>query len=202
MRDPASLILYFQQASYLGIALTLAMTGIIIPIPEEIALVSVGYIAAIGFHSIWLIIFFSIIGILAGDCCVFFLSRHGSPLLQGLMRRINEDTVIRYQKHMEHYAFLTIFLLKFAVGLRLLGIVLAGSLHVKPSKFILAEVAALSIYTPLFILLGYHFHETISSLIPDVYAIRHGIAIAVFVAMTLGITYLIHKKYFRASRPQ
>lgn len=186
---------YLTHASYLGIFFALAIAGYIVPLPEEAVLLLIGYLAASGFFNIKGAIIVGFLAILVGDCTVFILSRHGSPFVHRLINSVNKNLLEKCVDFMERHAWWTIFLLKFAVGLRFIGIILAGSLKVRPAVFFLAEVAALSIYVPLFMTAGYHFHDKFTALLTEVASIRHAISWLILGAGSVLIGVAIHRHF-------
>src|SRR3989338_3203231 len=132
MANTQFFINYIEHFSYLGIVAVGATVGYLVPIPEEIFLLLVGYIAGIGFYNIYLANLFAIIGILAGDNILFWLSRYGgSKIINRFKRRVDGHNVMKYKHMMKKHIGKTLFTLKFLVGLRLLSPFLAGSMKIK-----------------------------------------------------------------------
>ncbi|MFH1642140.1 MAG: hypothetical protein ABIC04_04530 [Nanoarchaeota archaeon] len=75
MINPNSLTNYLEHFTYVGIFLVLTFVGYIIPIPEEIILISIGYITALGFTKLYLVILLSIIAVVMGDSLLFYFGR-------------------------------------------------------------------------------------------------------------------------------
>jgi len=71
MIDYQFFINYAEQLSYLGIFILLAAVGFIITVPEEILLLSVGYLSALGFSNVYIATAVGIMGVLTGDSFLF-----------------------------------------------------------------------------------------------------------------------------------
>ncbi|WP_319508399.1 DedA family protein [uncultured Methanolobus sp.] len=190
-----SLVPYLEHLSYVGIFITLALLGHFIPLPEEVLLLTVGYIVSLGFGNLWIVITVSLVAGVFGDFLLYWLSKHGNKLLLHLDRTADKKKITRYENLMQDHGGKTIFTLRLIVGLRVLGPVVAGSAKVSWRKFVLYDLLALSIYFPTLILIGYHFHNNLRNLVSDVSILSH---IIFFVVVGLfGIVISIHykKKY-------
>lgn len=141
-----------------------ATVGYLIPFPEEIFLLVVGYIAGTGVYNIYLATLFALLGVLSGDNVLFFLSKYkASKLVDKLQKRLDKHKIMKYRHLMKKHIGKTIFTLKFIVGLRIFSPFLAGSMRVKWSVFQFYNFLAVAIYIPILVFLGYHFHNKIDN---------------------------------------
>ena len=135
MIDLQSFILsYVNSFSYFGLFLLMAVIALI-PIPEEIVLLLVGYFAGLGFAEIDKILLASILGVVAGDNLVYFLSRYGRRYFSKIKKKIVLKKFLKYEGLMKEHSGKTIFLLRFIIGLRFLGPFMAGHLKIKWKTF-------------------------------------------------------------------
>lgn len=186
-----------ENLSYLGTFIVMVLAGHLVPVPEEILLLLIGYASGIGFSNVYIAFAVSSIGVIVGDSALFFLSRTGSKYVERLKKKISRSKLERYENLMRTHAGKTIFLSRFIITVRFFSPILAGSLGVKWRTFALADFPAVIIYVGVFIFLGYHFNSDIASLITEVKLARHIIFILLISVIGLLISYWAGKKFLR-----
>lgn len=196
MVSPQTLVDYSTHLSYLVIFLLPALGGHVVPIPEEIILLLAGYLAGVEVNNIYLTMIVAFLGVLAGDNVLFWLSRHGSHLVDRLKNKLPISAVTSFERHLQNHLGKTIFCGRFIIGLRFLSPVLAGSHRVPWRTFQFYNLLASLIYVPLLVFLGYYFHEQVTVLVIKVAAIRHLLMIVFGIILTLTITHLAKRVFF------
>ncbi len=195
--DAGTFIFLLEHFTYFGMFVFLALTGYIIPLPEEIFLLLAGYLAAIGFASLPVIILVCLAGVLFGDNIVFFLSRFGFKFIFNIERRIKGSIIERYTKIMKKHPGKAIFSMRFIPGLRFFAPVLAGSLRVKWKTFEFFDFLAAIIFVPILILIGYFFHEKISYLLGKAIVVKHIIFIVLLIIIGAIIMRYVIKHFLK-----
>lgn len=153
------LIQNLSHISNLGILIYFSSIGYIIPIPEEITLTILGYLAGIGKFNPWLVFAYSLAGVMIGDNVFYWLCyRHGKYLLQ-FKNKVNAEMWQKYENLMTNNIGKTLVILRFLVGFRFLGPVIAGSLRVKWRRFITYDLPIVACYLGAFIYLGVYFRR-------------------------------------------
>jgi len=76
MIDPNVALATLEQLSYGGIFLITFFSGYLIPVPEEIILLSIGYLSSVGSIHFGRAMLVSLLAIFASDCTLFYLVRH------------------------------------------------------------------------------------------------------------------------------
>ena len=199
MTDPSATIATLEQLSYGGIFLITFFSGYIIPVPEEIVLLSVGYLSSVGVIHLGPAVIVSLLAIFASDCVLFYLAWHHNRYTERLKARLEQSWLAKSRLCSREHISRTIFLLRFVIGFRFVGPVLAGSLHTRWLTFILADLSALLISVPIFIFLGFHFNASFVSLVTRVEATRHLIFIVVMIIISLLIARFVHRKLRRST---
>ena len=195
MAGPQFFINYLEEFSYIGIFILFALAGYLIPIPEEILLLLIGYIAGFGIFNIYIASGVALLSIFAGDNIIFWISKYkGIKIINLLRNKLSMKNVTRYSKLMKNHIGKTTFILRFTPGLRFLGPFLAGSMKVKWRNFLLYNLTAILIYVPLIIFLGYHFNNQLSNIIKGLAIARHFIFIFLLVVVGILISYIAKKK--------
>jgi len=189
-------ISYLEQFSYFGIFVMVALSGYIIPVPEEILLLLAGYIAALGFNNVYVALAAAILGILVGDNILFWLSRYkGSKLIDKLKHKIRKSELNKYRHLMKKHIGKTIFIARFIVGLRFFGPFLSGSMKIKWKTFQFYNLIAVLIYAPVIVFLGFHFHNRLALIITEVEIIRHFVFFLFLAVVGYLISSFINKKF-------
>ncbi len=174
-----------EHLSYIGIFLTLIFAGYVVFIPEEVILLSIGYLAAAGFIKLSIALPVTIIVLILGDYIVFRLARHNEGLGARLKKRVFSLRYIRnHRPILEKHIQLVVLVSRMAPFLRFVGPVLAGAMHVKPKIFLKYNLTGVIAYTPIITLAGYYGHQYFEELLSGFAEFKHFafIAIAVLVA--------------------
>jgi membrane protein DedA with SNARE-associated domain len=179
--------------SYWGIFGISFLANVVLPVPEEITLLALGYLAGTGHISIYYTIPIVIVGLLASDIVMYSLARAGNKFVGGIYNKFFAHRIETKQEWFEAHIEKVIFYSRFMVQLRFIGPFLAGHLKVPFRKFITYELAALVLYVPLFIWSGKYFHSRIVRVIDGVGILRNVILITlgIIVAISLLLNGLI-----------
>lgn len=160
---------WFEPGSYLGIVLFLALTGIGLPIPEEVAIVAAGVASrAQALH--WPYALLScMVGALLGDSLMYAIGRFfGARILKehpwwsGFLTPEREKTI---EDLIERHGIKAFFVARFLVGLRSPFYLTAGILRVKYRWFLFADFICASVVIGGFFGLAYLFGDRITGLI-------------------------------------
>ena len=196
------LINYSAHFIYAGLFLILFIAGVGLPIPEEITLITAGflvYLEIIQFYPTLITIF---IGVLFGDLVVYSIGRKwGQGILthRFLRRFFYESRLERVRQFFREHGNKTIFIARFISGLRVAAFLAAGSMGMKPSRVLMYDFLAALFYVPLLILLGYYFGGKIHLLTDVVSRIDLLIKIGLILLGLIGLVgYIVKKKLFDA----
>lgn len=171
MHIPQFLIDIIPGFPYLGIFIYLVLTNLT-PFPEELSLLLIGYAVATKATDFYLTALIAILGLLASDNIIYWLSRSGSKYIEKLAHKLGGDEIEEYERDIKKNIGKVVFILRFISSFRILGQFLAGSLKVKWLKFQFYDLLAILIYVPTLIFLGYRSHQKITSLIVQMETIR------------------------------
>ncbi len=193
--DPAALQ-YFESLSYFGIFFAIALSGHVIPMPEEVILLIVGFIAASGIVKLPLAILVSVIGILVADIGFYFLSAEGAKLAVHFKSKIKTDIFDWYASHMKERTFLVMFLSRFVPVLRVVSPLVAGAVRINPPRFILFSFLSALVYVPIIVLIGFFFQSKITPLISAAQTTRHFLFLGLLVVTGVAVALVAKKKFF------
>ena len=178
---------------YLGVAIVFFACGLGLPLPEELVLVTAGYVCFRGHADLEAMTAACAAAILLGDIVPFALGRWlGLPLLRLKPVRliITPRRLARFNRWFRRRGILVIFISRFVAGIRVVAFFTAGTLKMSWTKFLLIDLLGIALIVPLLVFAGYHFGGTIDQIIVEVQALERGILYTALGAATLiGIWY-------------
>ena len=172
--------------SYVHLTLTgiLLLCGLGLPIPEDISLISGGYMAHLGVvnvHTTFLVCFTAVLG---GDTLAFFLGRwFGRRVLAwGPAKRLfTARKQLRVRAYFRKFGSKVIFIGRFLPGLRFSIFFSAGTLHVRPMVFFVYDTLAALLSVPFLVYLAWAFGEHIDHVIAWARRSEYGILVLAIV---------------------
>ena len=193
-----SLIHHLQSLPALSVHLTLAgillLCGLGLPIPEDISLITAGYMAhrgIISVHTAFLVSFFAVLG---GDAIAFFIGRFfGRRFLawKPAQRIFSVRKQMRVRAYFRKYGSKVIFIGRFLPGLRFSIFVSAGTLCVRPAVFFVFDTLAALVSVPFLVYSAWHFGGRIDSVIAWARRSEYGmLALAAVAVVVIGIKVL------------
>jgi len=147
--------------SYVGIFGIAFLANIVVPVPEEVVILAIGYVAGTGSISFWITFPIVVAGALASDAIMFLLSRRNNPLVRGFYDKFFSKIFPIKQEFLEHHIRKVIFFSRFLVQLRFLGPFLAGQAKATWKKFLGYDIPALIIYVGVLMWAGHYFESRI-----------------------------------------
>ncbi|MDA1316262.1 MAG: DedA family protein [Acidobacteria bacterium] len=135
-------------------------------VSEDLALLTAGALVAQGEVNLPAAILACIAGIFGGDLLLYLAGRLGGRWLfrsSWVRPFVSKDAVVRAADWMGDNTFTVVFLSRFTPGLRLPVYVATGLLNRNFFKFALALLLAALVWTPLVVVSGALFGETMES---------------------------------------
>ena len=157
---------------YLGIFLLSIFVSYIIPMPEAIFLVFIGYLANIMGFDVGYVIMVSFAGAIIGDNVLYRLSYFGNKYVQHFNQKMRANKLIKYENLVIDNIGKAIYFLRLITGLRFLGPVVSGTLGARWRKFFPINFGATLLHTTFFITLGYVYHRRIFLMMTEVEIIK------------------------------
>jgi membrane protein DedA with SNARE-associated domain len=160
---------WFERGSYLGIILFLTLTGIGLPVPEEVPIVAAGVASRAGALKWYYALPACLVGALLGDSLMYAIGRFfGAKVLKehpwwsGFLTPEREKTI---ENLITKHGIKAFFVARFLVGLRSPFYLTAGILRVKYRWFLLADFFCATVVIGAFFGLSYLFGDRITGLI-------------------------------------
>jgi membrane protein DedA with SNARE-associated domain len=173
MVSPEPVISFLSHFSYIGVFSSIVVSGYILPVPEEIVLLTIGYLSSSGMFNIYFVTIVSFLATLGSDIFLYLLAKKDSKLTANLKVRMHKNPFVKSWMKKPNDIGRAVFMMRFFVGLRFLGPILAGAMNVPLKKFIFYDTLALLLYTPFFVLIGFAFHNSFLRMVTRVESIRY-----------------------------
>lgn len=190
----AYLIHYFSVDvfSYVGISVALFLTGIGMPIPEDIILLAAGYVTAKGFAELPVMMPLTCVMILVGDLVTYWLGyKFGASIvsIRPFSYVFTEARMVKTRELYTKYGKSIIFLGRFFAGFRAWIYLFAGISKMSVWRFIFMDFLATLISVPLLVWLGFYFNSEIDEAAMLITRIKEWLVIVIGIIVILVITY-------------
>jgi membrane protein DedA with SNARE-associated domain len=183
---------------YPGMYALLLLSGLGMPLPEDLTLAAAGYLISKDLMSPLPAALVGVLGVMTGDQFVYSLGKHFGPKVVAhrwfshvLSPRRYEWVRGRFARH----GTKMVFFARFVSGLRGPVFIAAGVLQMPRGKFLLYDLAGALLNVPLFMLAGYLAGPHLESVVLDVHrAWRVVMALLVLVAAYFALSSLAKKR--------
>lgn len=199
-------LLNFIQANpsfaYLSVFGVLLLCGLGMPAPEDIFLVTGGYMVylaekqGLSSPTLWLMTVVGMVGVLSGDAILFFAGKKLGPRVTKVWPfrlMIDDARMKKVAGFFEKYGARTAFVARFAAGLRAPTYLLAGTSGMKFRVFLFADGLAALLSVPAWILLAYYFGAQIDR-VKSWMAQSKWLIAGLFVILAIYLVYKFIKK--------
>lgn len=187
--------------SYIGVFIALALTGLGVPVPEDIILLTAGYVTAHGFAMLPIMIAVTMIAVLGSDLTIYGLGYKFGTRVFGMRPFcyvLTPKRLLKVQRFYEHYGKATIFIGRFGAGFRAWIYLFAGASKMKVSYFFLMDFLAALISVPILVWLGFHFHAEIDEVVFFIARIKEWVIVLAAVVILIFII----SRWVRKPQPQ
>ncbi|MEM7200816.1 MAG: DedA family protein [Planctomycetota bacterium] len=190
----------FTMYPYWGVAAVFFLCSVGFPLPEEIVLVSAGYVCFKDLAELVPMMLACSAAILTGDLLPFWLGRtFGSRLLRvrALRVLVNRRRLSQFDTWFRRRGDLVIFFARFVTGLRVVAYFTAGVMRMSYPRFIVLDLLGICLVVPIFTYVGYRFGSIIDDAILRVQQVERGILIAVAIAAGLVLLFYWLRRHGR-----
>lgn len=179
-------LLYAQTYGYIGIYLWFLVLDTFSPIPDELLLLLIGYLCAVGIIGSPLIAGIVSIGaFLSVDIIEFFLSRKGAKFAKKIEHKLPARWAHTLHKGFQKHLFKTVFVLTFIPRMRVFAPFISGATSVSGKKYFTSDIISLTIFVSFYISLGFFFHEGATRILHDIASIVQHILFGIFSLLLL-----------------
>lgn len=187
-------------AVYYTLSGILLLCGLGLPIPEDITLISGGWVAHLGIVNVHTTFVICLCAVLGGDTIAFFLGRlFGRKLLDTRLARrfFPPRKQLRVRAYFRKYGSKVIFIGRFLPGLRFSIFFSAGMLRLRTAVFLIYDTLAALLSVPALVYLAYYFGAHIDSVVAWARRSEYGIMIAAFVVVAVVAIKAYRKRRLR-----
>ncbi|HJU12110.1 MAG TPA: DedA family protein, partial [Candidatus Binataceae bacterium] len=143
---------YIEHFTYVGLFLVLVLCGLGLPVPEDLALLTGGFLIHRGITQYPITLAVSFVGVVAGDNSLFFLGRRFGTGILKYIAYVRPHILPRIdwlKSFMNRHGHRAIFYARFLAGVRALVYLMAGSAGVSPRRFLLYDALGALISVPI-----------------------------------------------------
>lgn len=191
----SGIIQHIAALSYAGIFGISFLANVVVPVPEEVVILAIGYVAGTGKINFWITLPVVFLGTLLSDFIMFELSRRGNKLVKGVYNKFFALVIPLKKEFVHEHIDKVIFIARFLVNLRFLGPFLAGQERVSRTRFLLIDGAALLIYTSVLMWAGNYFANRIDAIFAGAGAVKNIILVLAGIAIIWSVGQLIKKLF-------
>jgi len=190
---------FVGRFGYIGIVVWFLTLDQFTPIPEEVSLLTVGYLSAHRIFNPFIAGVFCLVGFLIVDTIYFFLSKKGSSWIKKKTEE-SSSTMQQYKKKLNENMPVTIIVLCFIPRMRMFAPILAGSMKLPFRKFLLFDSLALSAFTAIYIVVGFVFNKSLQRIISETKGLETVVFFAAVLIVAVIIVASIRKRKNRRSK--
>ncbi|MBI4581872.1 MAG: DedA family protein [Planctomycetes bacterium] len=190
----------YEQWPYLGVFAVLIAASLGLPIPEDIPLLTGGYLCHLDEASLSTMIVVGLVGVLSGDIILFSMGRRfGHHVVEHrfFRRLVNPRRLLLAEELFTRHGVKIVFVGRFLPGLRPMIFMAAGVLRVRPLVFIAVNGAAACVSVPTLIVLGKIFGGSLEQIRRDVRIASHGMAVVLIVVALVAGAIWMHRRQKR-----
>lgn len=160
------LLSHGSTLAYFAIIAILVLTGMGLPIPEEVPVIAAGVLSSHGHLDPVLAFFACLVGAILGDCVMYWIGFHfGRSFLRDhpwWVRVVNPQREAMIERQIQLHGFKVFFVARFMVGLRSPVYFSAGILRIPFRRFLLIDLFCATAVIGTFFWLSYLFGEPIT----------------------------------------
>jgi membrane protein DedA with SNARE-associated domain len=182
---------FIEQGSYGLMFAALVAAGMGVPLPEDIVFISGAILAQRGVTDLRLTCVVLGIGVFVGDTVLYTIARRIGPAIyerKFIKRVMPPERRAWFEEKIHKHGSLVVFCARHVAGLR--GAIFAiSAIHgISYPRFIIADMLALGVSMPLFMLLGWYFSTSIDTALTHAATAEHWVMIGIVSVLALIAT--------------
>jgi membrane protein DedA with SNARE-associated domain len=195
MENPQEIIQQVGALSYLGLFGISLIANVVIPIPEEMVILAIGYVVgtgAFGFGWAFIAVF---LGSLISDVAMFMLARSKNKYVTMVYEKFFSKIVPMRETIIHTHIKKIVFISRFIVNLRFIGPYLAGRAQMPLKSFVLWNSFALVVYLGLMLWAGNYFANRIESIFSGVNIFKNSILLIIVLVVLWSVMQIVKKAF-------
>jgi membrane protein DedA with SNARE-associated domain len=179
----------FLSYGYLGLFAFIVLTGFGLPLPEELAVVTAGVMAARGQLDTTTALLVCMVAALLGDSAVYalgaFARQHAGARVRWWFPRVKEERLEQTRQLLHRHGFKVLILARFLIGVRFPFYLAIGASRMSFARFLLVDSACVAAVVASFFGLSYVLGERYGEAVFD--NIHRGHVVFTLVAIGVAI---------------
>jgi membrane protein DedA with SNARE-associated domain len=166
----------------LAVVAALLLAGLGLPLPEDLSLLTAGYLVWSGQATLAWVLPACFVAIVAGDSVLFWLGWHFGEAItkhKYLRHRLTPKRLARIEHYFHRHGSKTVVVGRFAAGARALFFLAAGVTKMSYWRFLLYDGLAAAVSATAWILIGWRFGAQIDWVRHFVHRVEHIVLILV-----------------------
>ncbi len=195
--ETSEIIRHVGALSYLGIFGISFLANVVVPVPEEVVILAIGYVVGAGTMNFWVVLVIVIAGMFLSDLIMFTASLRGNKIVRLAYDKFFARLIPMNDEFIARHINKIVFVARFLVNLRFIGPFFAGQAKMSYKKFMLIDGAAIIIYAATLLWAGHYFSGRIESIFSGVGTVKNVILVVVGLVLLITITQAIKKAFLR-----
>jgi membrane protein DedA with SNARE-associated domain len=171
-----------------GLLVLLVAGGVGLPLPEDLTLLGAGILAHQHVLRLRDVIAIGFAGVVCADWIIYLVGRHyGAGIVErpALARLFGASRIDAVRGAVERHGARAVFAARFVLGFRIATFLAAGTFHVSPVAFAIAEGASSAIFVPAMATLGFLFSDRAERVTRNVGRVQHWLVLVGLVGLAL-----------------
>jgi len=156
--NPANIVDWLGDWGYLGVFVCVFAGNLGIPVPEETVMLVAGFLAGRAILQLDYVYLVCIMSAVCGDCCGFFIGRHGGQrIIARLAARFSnlQPRYERLQRFFHTHGSKAVFMARFIAGVRFMAGPMAGAAGMPFFRFLGWNLLGAILWCALVVTIGY-----------------------------------------------
>ena len=185
---------YIEKFSYLGVFIWFTVFDFIAPFPDEVSLLTVGYLASLGYFNPFIVAVIPLGSFLLTDSLSFYLARGGRTLFGKHAKKRKRAKRGSFRafvtRNIEKNLPGTIIAISFIPKMRVWGPIVSGSLKIDYKKFIAFDAIGVGAFVAVYTTLGYFFGVSLTSIFTELKSERTPIFVCILLLLGVALFFL------------
>ncbi|QEC65781.1 hypothetical protein FRZ67_00105 [Panacibacter ginsenosidivorans] len=184
---------YIYHLSYIGIFLWFAFIEQVTPVPEEVALITVGYTSMHTKLEPVVCGVIAIAGLLTADNLIFYLSLKSNKLVEKLTGKVNKHLADKIKMNFQKNAVKTLIVMALLPKLRFLSPVISAASGISWKLFLFINSLVTVFYVTVYMLIGIFFQKQLNAVLHELALWQHIIFVAIILTIAIFLIVKIKK---------
>ncbi len=190
----AALIEHFiLKYSYLAVFSVLLWCGVGFPMPEDIILISGGFLVYKDTANLYWMALVALSGVMIGDIIIYYIGRKFGPDIinhRRFKKILSEKRLMKIEKLFNRYGTNIVFFGRFTAFVRTPIFLSCGALGLRLSTFLIYDFIAALVSIPFFILIGFYFGKEIERATKYI----HDARLLILALILMAVFYILRMK--------